>query len=113
VQVALFVVSVPKGPYLASIGEVINSNPLLPSVKSSIVQAALFVLCQLCVESIFCNLLFLTILFACAGYVQQQRSIVHQEDFHCRAAADDTKEANIEAAVHAGFHCDCAVFSHD
>ena len=40
-----------------------------PSVKSSLVQAALFVLSQLCVESNFCNLLFLTILFACAGYV--------------------------------------------
>jgi hypothetical protein len=41
---------------------------------------------------------------------RRRRSIVHQEDFRGRAVTDDTKEADIEAAVDAGFLGDGADF---
>ena len=85
---------------MASIGEVIDSAPSRPSVKSSIVRAALFVLGPL-------NFLQLVVSdhFVCMCWI-----CVTTATFHCSprrlssfaAADDDNEEADTEAAVGPG-----------
>jgi hypothetical protein len=58
-----------------------------PLVKSLMVLAALFVLGPHCFETMFCNFLFLIILFACAGYMLDNAMTT---TFYCSVFPEET-----------------------